>query len=178
MKGIVFREFLNMTEERFGDEVADIIITNANLPNQGAYTSVGTYNHEELVRLLLQLSKQTSISHDVLLKEFGQYVFQVFLKRYQNMFSEVKDGFSFLSLIENTIHTEVLKLYPEAELPTIDVSHDSQVLKLRYSSKRKLSDFAEGLILGCLSHFKEDVRITKEMMKDDGSEVLFTLTKN
>ena len=43
MKGIVFTEFLEMVEEKYGLEMVDDIIENANLQSHGAYTSVGTY---------------------------------------------------------------------------------------------------------------------------------------
>ncbi|MBI9062273.1 MAG: heme NO-binding domain-containing protein [Marinilabiliaceae bacterium] len=177
MKGIIFREFINMVEVRFGDQVADTIITQAHLPNNGAYTSVGTYPHSDLVQLLTQLSKVTNIAPAHLLQEFGKYVFQVFLTRYPHMFKGVKDGFTFLSLIENTIHTQVLKLYPEAELPSIDVVREKHDLKLMYHSNRKLSDFAEGLIIGCMHHFGEAVHIDKQFIEEDGSKVLFSLSK-
>jgi len=177
MKGIIFREFINMVEVRFGDKVADTIITQAHLTNNGAFTSVGTYHHRDLVQLLTQLSKATNIAPPHLLQEFGKYVFQVFLKRYPHMFNGIKDGFTFLSLTENTIHTEVLKLYPEAELPSIDVVRDKHALKLLYHSRRQLPDFAEGLIIGCMNHFEEAVLIDKQMIESDGSKVLFILTR-
>ena len=49
MKGIIFTEFIEMVEDKFGFEVADNIITNSNLPSGGAYTAVG-YKPEYNVR--------------------------------------------------------------------------------------------------------------------------------
>ena len=53
MKGIVFTEFLDMVEERFGYEVVDQIISESKLSTDGIYTSVGTYPHSEIVKLLM-----------------------------------------------------------------------------------------------------------------------------
>ena len=56
VKGIVFTEFLEMVESRFGLEVADRMIESAALKSRGAYTAVGTYDHEELIWLTSELS--------------------------------------------------------------------------------------------------------------------------
>ncbi|MBT8311465.1 MAG: hypothetical protein HKP23_01335, partial [Flavobacteriaceae bacterium] len=39
MKGIVFTEFLEMVEDKFGLEVVDTIIEKAELPSEGVYTA-------------------------------------------------------------------------------------------------------------------------------------------
>jgi hypothetical protein len=49
MKGMVFTEFLEMVEAKFSADMVDDIISDSDLPNGGAYTSVGTYDHSELV---------------------------------------------------------------------------------------------------------------------------------
>ena len=45
------------------------------LPQGGAYTSVGTYDHEELVSLVSELSSRTKIPVPGLIKAFGEYLF-------------------------------------------------------------------------------------------------------
>ena len=73
---------------------------------------------------------------------------------------------------------EVLKLYPDAELPRFDVVRKSEdVLEMTYHSERKLADFAHGLLNSAVQHFKEDIEIEKEEVSSDGSVVRFTLTK-
>jgi hypothetical protein len=56
MKGVVFTEFLEMVEGRFGLAMADRIIEAAQLPSSGAYTAVGTYDYTEMVHLVNALS--------------------------------------------------------------------------------------------------------------------------
>ncbi len=53
MKGIVFTEFLEMVEEKFSPELADRIVEEAELPSGGVYTTVGTYNHGEMIKLVI-----------------------------------------------------------------------------------------------------------------------------
>ena len=60
MKGIIFTEFLSLVEEKFGLEQLDAILDEAQ--DSGIYTSVGSYDHKNLVKLIVILSKQTGIS--------------------------------------------------------------------------------------------------------------------
>jgi hypothetical protein len=178
MKGIIFREFLNMVEQEFGDEMADTMIIESKIPNKGAYTSVGTYDHTELIKLVSVLSDHTNIETRDLIKSFGKKVFSVFSVNYSSMFNNIHDGFAFLETIEDTIHKEVLKLYPEAELPSINTKRKNEnALNLTYKSSRKMSDFAEGLIHGCMQHFKENYLVIKKLITEDGTIVEFTISR-
>ena len=62
MKGIVFTEFLELVEDKFGLEMVDSIIANSNLESNGVYTAVGTYSFSEMLQLLQNLSDNTGIS--------------------------------------------------------------------------------------------------------------------
>ena len=54
MKGIVFSEFMDLVEEKFGWETIDELIESTNLPSGGSYTAVGTYPHSEIVSLVVR----------------------------------------------------------------------------------------------------------------------------
>ena len=71
MKGIVFTEFIEMVEETFSMEMADEIIENAHLESGGAYTTLGTYDHREMLELVTQLSQSTGIPVPDLVRVFG-----------------------------------------------------------------------------------------------------------
>lgn len=178
MKGLVFREFLGMVENEFGYETVDTIIEKSKVPSNGVYTSVGTYKVEEMFALVGELSREKDIPANKLLFVFGKYIFSVFQKSAPHFFKNKSNSFDLLSDVEDTIHVEVLKLYPEAELPTFEVKQVSDTeLSMLYHSKRKLSDLAEGLIAGCLEYFEEKATIKKELIKEDGSIVLFRIVK-
>ncbi len=177
MKGIVFTEFLEMVEEKFGFEIADSIIEKSNLKSGGSYTSVGTYPHEEMVQLLTHLSEESGLQAADLLETFGLYLFGRFAELYGVFFENKTNSFDFLSGIENYIHVEVKKLYPDAQLPRIDAHKiDEKRMELTYYSTRKLASLAHGLMNGCFQHFKENISIEQKKLKPDGSEVLFILT--
>ena len=178
MKGIVFTEFLDMVESRFGYETVDNIIENSELESKGVYTSVGTYHHSEIVQLLMNLSDSTKTDPMVLLKAFGEYLFDTFLKVYPQFFTEHDNAFDFLESIDSHIHVEVLKLYPDATLPKfITEKTENGKMKMLYKSERKMSALAEGLIEKSITHYKHPHSITKELIQSDGSEVLFVINR-
>ena len=121
MKGIVFTEFLELVEDKFGLEMVDNIITNSKLESEGVYTAVGTYSFSEMLQLLQHLSENTGISIDNLLLVYAEHFFSVIEKSYPGLLATYKDPIEMISSIENHIHVEVRKIYPDAELPTFEV---------------------------------------------------------
>lgn len=178
MKGIIFTEFLELVEDKFGMDMLDDIIEDCDLPSNGSYTAVGTYDHQEIVDLVVALSKRSEIPVDTLLKVYGEHLFGRFPILYPAFFEnrEVK-AFEFLESVENYIHVEVKKLYPDAQLPRFDTVRVSEnTLEMTYHSGRHLEDVAEGLIRGCFVYFKEDCQIEREDCADSDG-VKFLLTK-
>lgn len=178
MKGIVFTEFLDMVEAKFGYEVVDQIISESNLESDGIYTSIGTYPHSEVVSLLMNLSSEVKIDPAILLKEFGKYLFDAFLSSYPQFFTAVDNSFAFLHSIDNHIHVEVLKLYPDATLPSFQSEEiEDGTMIMTYKSERKMAGLAEGLIERSILHYDEKCSIQSEKMNEDGSEVKFTIKR-
>ena len=169
MKGMVFTQFLDMVEERFSPEVVDKIIVQADLPSGGAYTSVGTYDHAEIVALVMQLSRETGLPASTLVKAFGEFLFQRFSEIYPQFFEETSSTFGFLRSVEHYIHIEVRKLYPDAELPSLACHVDGDHMTVIYRSKRQMADLAEGLIKGALDHFGETISMDRRDDANDGS---------
>ncbi|MEL6534315.1 MAG: heme NO-binding domain-containing protein [Bacteroidota bacterium] len=176
MKGVVFTEFLEMVETKFGDEVLERIIDKANLPHNAEYTAVGSYPHHELVNLVLELSDESKVPMPDLLRAYGKHFFGVLGRSYAPMIADVKDGFELFQKLETYIHVEVRKLYPEAELPKFDTQWEGDSLVMYYQSSRKLGDFAHGLIEGCLQHFDQQAEVTQYPQNEEGTEVKFMLT--
>ncbi|RJG15795.1 heme NO-binding domain-containing protein [Massilia cavernae] len=169
MKGVVFTEFMELVESRMGLDMLDRIIGEADLPNDGAYTSVGTYDHAELVRLVTALSNATGLTIPDLILMFGEHLFVRFSVGYPALFADVSNSFDFLERIDGVIHVEVRKLYPDAELPSLSTTRPAPgVLELIYSSPRGFADLAEGLIKGCIKHFGEPITITRTNLEQEG----------
>ncbi len=74
MKGIVFTEFLEMVEQKFGISLADKIVQQPNI-DFDSYTAVGSYPHGQMVNLVINLSKETGIPVPDLLKTYGHHLF-------------------------------------------------------------------------------------------------------
>lgn len=78
MKGIIFTEFMELVEDKFGLEVLDQVLNLSN--DEGVYTSVGSYDHRDLVKLIVNLSKVSDIPVEKLQEVFGECVFENLLK--------------------------------------------------------------------------------------------------
>lgn len=160
MKGVIFTEFLEMVADKFSEDMVDDIIDDSDLESKGAYTAVGTYSHKEIVRLVVSLSKRTEIEIEALIRIFGQHLFGRFSVLYPAFFPKNMDVFKFLESVENYIHVEVRKLYPDASLPTFATEREGEnVLVMTYSSQHPFSTLAQGLLQGCLDHFDTDAEI-------------------
>jgi len=179
MKGIVFIQFTNMVNEVWGEDMVEDLIEQANLESEGVYTGVGTYCFREMVSLINVLSKISGTPPTDLQKTFGVYLFKQLALKYPLFLEGKKDLFSFLAAIENTIHVEVKKLYPEAELPSFEYAHPADnVLEMTYRSQRPFADLAEGLLRGAIVHFGEGVELSRQDFPvEKGSKTLFRLTK-
>lgn len=179
MKGIVFSEFIDLVEEKFGLEMVDKIINQSNLESNGAYTSVGTYEFSEMLQLLTNLSNNTDISIDNLLLTYGEHFFRVLEESYSGMLENYNSPIEMLSSIENHIHVEVRKIYPDAELPTFEVLEKTRSkLIMIYKSSRAMHHFGLGLMNKTFEYFNSSAEIVLEKIKEDGTEVKFIITKN
>lgn len=174
MKGVVFTTFLEMVESKFSLTIADEIIQASNLPSGGSYTSVGTYHHNEIIALVVQLGKLTNIPVSDLVRTFGEYMFDQLNEMHPQFIAENETAFDFLQKVDGYIHVEVRKLYPDAELPTF--SYDTSkpgTLVMTYSSSRPFADLAEGLIIGCITHYREKIEMRREDLPDGTSARFF-----
>ena len=179
MKGIVFTEFLDLVEDKFGLEVVDKIINASDLESEGIYTSVGTYKFSEMLQLLQHLSAHTDISIDDLLLVYAEHFFSVLESSYPGLLATYKDPIEMISSIEDHIHVEVRKIYPDAELPTFEVIEKTEnSLIMDYRSSRAMHHFGLGLMNKTFEHFNSTAKITLEKIKADGTHVRFVINKN
>lgn len=177
MKGMIFTEFLDMVGERFGLAVKDRVVNATGGAHDGAYTAVGNYDHREMVAMVVELSAATGTPLRDLLIAFGEHVFGVFTRRYGHFFREVPGSIAFLSRIEDYIHVEVRKLYPDAELPSFVYPPAAPgTLVMEYHSPRPMAAFAEGLVRATVKHFGEPLELVVEDISEGrGTSARFTL---
>lgn len=177
MKGIIFTEFMGLVEDAFSLEVLDRIIEQADVPSGAVYTSVGTYDHNELISLVVALSKETGVPVPDLVKTYGQHLLGRFVHHYPQFFDGETSTLDFIEKVEDYIHGEVVKLYPDARTPGLDCErHAPDRLSVTYESCRGLADAAEGLILGTAAHFGEDIALRRQDLSEGGgTKVRFDL---
>tara|TARA_B100000809_G_scaffold223122_1_gene232492 strand:- start:3829 stop:4365 length:537 start_codon:yes stop_codon:yes gene_type:complete len=177
MKGIIFTEFLELVENEFGLAMVQQIIDECELDTDGVYTSVGTYSHKDMFKMVGKLSEIKGVPIPELLTVFGEYFFNTLSNDYPQ-FMKQANLFGFLDSIESYIHPEVLKLYPDAELPAFgsEIKNENELF-LNYLSSRKLSDLAIGLINGASKYFNEEVNVFKVSEEDGGEKVMLKIKK-
>ena len=174
MKGIIFTEFMDLVEEKFGLDALDQLLSDAG--DEGGYTAVGSYDHKDLVRLIVQLSKQTGISAEELQRVFGQSVFDNLYQSLpeKNSLQGCKNSIQFIRLVEDYIHVEVKKLYQEANPPRFEfISENETEVVFDYKSARCMSHVCLGLIEGCANHYGEEVDIVMHNNDKSGNDVRF-----
>ncbi len=85
--------------------------------------------------------------------------------------SEFLQLLPFLLTLNDIIHPEVRKLYPDADVPVFDFSHEGEsTLVVGYRSARRLCFLAEGFIEGASSHFGQHVTIEQRLCMHDGND--------
>lgn len=178
MKGIIFTEFLELVENRFGLEMVDKIITQSTLESNGIYTAVGTYDFSEMLELINQLSHNTDISVDNLLLVYAEHLFVSLVNMYPDLVKHYKTPMHLVASIETHIHAEVKKIYPLAQLPKFDlVEQLEKSMIIIYRSDKALYILTKGLMEQTFKLFKEPVTITFKKIKEDGTEVMFFINK-
>lgn len=176
MKGIVFTQFLSMSEQLYGYKVVDEIIEESNLPSQGIYTAVGTYDHSEIVTLLVNLSKKVSVPPAILLRTFGRHLFVGLANTYPHLLQGTEKAFDLLKLIDSHIHVNVLKLYPDAQLPHFEITQvDDITLWMDYTSERNMGELAHGLIEQCIVHYGQKANVSQQVLEDKVNTIRFEI---
>ena len=179
MKGIVFTEFLELVENKFGLEMVDTIILNSNLKSNGVYTSVGTYSFSEMLQLLTHLSEKTGISIDDLLLIYAEHFFEVLKNNYPELLNAYTDPMELISSIENHIHVEVKKIYPGAELPSFEIKEKTaNSLIMIYRSSRAMHHFGLGLMKKTFEYFNVSSEIKLKKLNPQGTRVEFNISKS
>ncbi len=171
MKGFVFNVLNKMVEEKLGIEAWDQMVNQLSSDSAGVYTSGGTYPDKEFLDLVSDLSERLQTPVAELVRNFGKYALHEMKKQYAIFFEKHSDAKSFLLSIDQVVHVEVKKLYPEAKLPEFLYEDRSpNELVMIYHSERKMCHFAEGLIEGTGEFFGEEIDQRQVQCMHEGAE--------
>ena len=178
MRGVIFTEMIEFVENSLGFEVADKMIEKSKLDNDGAFSQGGNYAFTDLVKMLTALSEITGKTPKELLFIFGEHLFSVLVKLYGKNIKEVGSALNFIDSVEDFVHVEVRKLYPDVELPTFEtIEKTDEHLILIYSSEKKLEAFAHGLISSCGEYFNEPLDVSYKTISTSPYQVEFLIKK-
>lgn len=178
MLGIIFTNLIEMVETTVSYEMADEILEEANLSSDGIFTSVGHYPLEDVVEIVTLLSQKTNIPPNDLIFEFGKYLFVKLLEGHKHIVRPDADLFDLLAELDSNIHVEVLKLYPNATLPTFTVlERQNEMIDMVYQSPRQLETLASGLIQGGAEYFKIEVDVDMKVIDTSPYKVQLTVKK-
>jgi hypothetical protein len=168
MLGIVYTEFMGMVAEQFSETVLDDLLDTPGLSTSGAYTAVGYYDHTDIIKMVVALSKLVDVPVDDLVEAFGRHLFSTLISKYPTLAKGQTSTLDMLETVDGAVHTEVQKLYPNAELPEFTCERlGADELKMVYRSKRPFSLLALGLIRGCADHFGESIQVSHTSKDQD-----------
>ena len=115
MKGFIFKSLLDFTEESFGLAFVDQMISEVELDSEGVYVTFESYPFAELVALATYVSQQRQIALEDLLEAFGLFILPELIGRHDYVVQNYTHPLDLIQGIEAHIHTEVRKLYDDAE---------------------------------------------------------------
>jgi predicted hydrocarbon binding protein len=171
MKGIVFVKFNEFIEELWGDTFWDELLDEADLPSEGAYTTVVTYDDQELFILIGLVADRQNISVRDAQFAFGKWVFKKFYNSAPAGAHDFEDVFEFLYAVQSFIHVEVKKLNSNALVPEFKfLSETSNKLSFHYISPRKLCFFCEGIVHGLAEHMGQAVNVSQSECEHEGGQ--------
>lgn len=111
---------------------------------------------------------------------FGEYLFGRFAAIHSDFLEGVTCSFDFMTKVEEYIHIEVQKLYPDASPPKLSCQRiRDDKLELHYRSHRPFALLSEGLINGCAGHFNETLKIDRKDLPGvrPGTEAKFIMER-
>ena len=158
MKGIVFNLLEELMRRHHGEDTWDALLEEAGV--RGAYTSLGSYDDAELVKLVGAAAALLQQPPETILRWFGRNAMPSLAEKFPAFFASQKATRPFLLTLNEIIHPEVRKLYPGADVPVFDFDVSSpETLVIGYSSRRKLCALAWGFIEGAADHYGETVTL-------------------
>ncbi len=172
MKGIIFNVVEGAVTKLHGADAWDDILDHAGVG--GSYTALGTYPDAELMSIVGSACELTSADPADLLRVIGRAILPDLAASVSDLVNYDGTAFEFLGIIDDVIHVEVRKLYPDAVTPVVKTRElDERSVEVTYGSARGLWALAEGLILGAGDLFEETLVVTRQPEPSADGEAVF-----
>lgn len=170
MHGIVHAELREYVVERFGADGWARAVDRAGLGAR-TYSPTASYPDEELLALVLAVSRISGDPLDDVLTGFGVAIVPGLLGTYSAFIDPRWGAADVLEHVERVVHRTIRLQDPQATPPylTAERRTDDEVL-IRYTSPRRLCAFGKGLIHGVADHYGRRATIHDEACMHRGDE--------
>ena len=160
MYGVMFDLLRSYTIDRHGGRAAwDAVLKQAGFGYR-MYFPVAEYPDEELVTLVIALSRAQSQSLQAVLEDYGHYLGPKLLQHYQMLIQPHWRTFEVLENTGSRAYPAVQKHNAKCQPPELHAQRLSpDQLTLTYRSERKMCAVAKGIVRGLADHFGESIAI-------------------
>lgn len=167
MKGIIFNVAEHVVTDEHGADAWDDLLVAAGV--DGVYTAVGNYPDEQFSAIVSAAARTRGETTQDVERWIGRRGMPLLAERYSDFF-EPSDARAFVLTLNDVIHPEVRKLYPDVNVPNFDY-HDvgATTLVVEYQSERRMCGFAEGLILGAVDWYGESAVVSQDACMHEGA---------
>lgn len=159
MKGIIFNLLEDTLVAAYGAAIWEDLLRD--IGSDGVYTSLGSYDDDQVQSLVLAASRKLSQPPAEILRWFGRAAMPLLVERYPRYFEGQSSIRAFLYSVNKIIHPEVRKIYPGAIVPTFEFrdAEDGGLL-MGYRSPRRFCSLVQGFVEGAAAHFGEIIVFT------------------
>ncbi|WP_374405811.1 heme NO-binding domain-containing protein [Pelagerythrobacter sp.] len=160
MKGVIFNLLERVVTDEFGADIWDDLIDEAGV--SGAYSSLGNYADEDIEALVAAAAAKTGQTRAQVLHWFGVHAMPLLRELYPSLFDPHATSQDFVLSVNEMIHPEVRKLYPDAVCPFFHVRRNGDnAVSLQYESQRDMIDLAHGFLDGAAVVYGDKVAVEK-----------------
>ena len=168
MKGVLFNVVEDVVTEAFSADVWDDVVDRSGV--SGAYTSLGTYPDSELQSVVEATASAAGQTVPDTLRLAGHLGFAHLVRRAPDLLDGLDGWRAVLTSLDDIIHPEVRKIYPDSDVPGFAVEPDGSDLVVTYTSRRALCALAEGLMTGSGRWFDVELDVTHLSCVHSGDE--------
>ena len=172
MKGEIFNIFERFVEEQMGIEVWEDVYDASlkDLETQEPFVGPGTYPDADFMTLVLNATKLAQLPLEAAVRSFGRYSFRHLAAKIPEHVDSFSHPKPLLKTVHQIIHVEVKKVFLGAEPPAFTYYDEGPTqLRMRYSSKRRLYAFVEGIIEGAGEYYGVPTEVSRGTPEPDGS---------
>ena len=96
------------------------------------------------------------------------HLFNFFATEYGHLIIDYKSTREVMKHLDDVIHPEVKKLYPDVIVPTFEYKNiDEYSFKMNYKSQLPLNKLSFGLMQECIKHFNDDLKISEVYVRNE-----------